>query len=395
MLKQNFCSSFRISNHLRAWVAGCILLICSVLPAFAAEFVTQAREAILFDAGSGEILFEKNADALMPPASMSKLMTATMVFEAIKSRDLSMDDEFFISENAWRRGGARSGGSTMYAEINSTVKIRDLIQGVVIQSANDACIALAEGIAGTEEAFADLMTQRARELGMEKSTFKNATGLPDPEHRMTARELGNLARHMIYNLGEFYHYFAQAEFTWNNIKQRNRNPLLRMNMGADGLKTGYTRKAGYGLVASAQRSGRRLIMVIGGLKSSKKRKVEARKLMEWGFRRFRNFSMFEQGQTVGHARVWGGDETWVELVAEQPIELMLTPNERKAIKADIVYEGPLRAPVEPGAQIGKLRFSVNGKPVSEVKLYGITAVEADKRKWKRAIDTLMFMALGG
>lgn len=395
MLKRMYDANCAKNRHLRAWVSACLLLLFSYNSVFAAEFVTQAREAILFDAGSGEILFEKNADDLMPPASMSKLMTSTMVFEALKRRELSMDDEFFISENAWRRGGAASGGSTMYAEINSTIKIKDLIQGVVVQSANDACIALAEGMAGTEEAFADLMTARARELGMKKSTFKNATGLPDPEHRMTARELGIIAKHLIYDLGEYYHYFSQAEFTWNNIKQRNRNPLLRMDMGADGLKTGYTRKAGYGLVASAERSGRRLIMVIGGLKSGKKRQIEARKLMEWGFRRFRSFPLFEQGQTVGYARVWGGDETWVELVAEEPIELMLTPNERKGIKAEIVYEGPLRAPVEPGAQVAKLRFSVNGKPVSDVKLYGITAVEPDKRKWKRAIDTIMFMALGG
>lgn len=395
MMKRMYGAKSAENLRLRAWISACLLLIFSCIPVLSAGFVTQAREAILFDAGSGEVLFEKNADDLMPPASMSKLMTATMVFEALQRRDLSMEDEFFISENAWRRGGAVSGGSTMYAEINSTVKIKDLVQGVVVQSANDACIALAEGIAGTEEAFADLMTARARELGLKKSTFKNSTGLPDPEHQMTARELGMLAKHLIYDLGEYYHYFSQAEFTWNNIKQRNRNPLLRMNMGADGLKTGYTRKAGYGLVASAERSGRRLIMVIGGLKSGKKRQVEARKLMEWGFRRFRSFPFFEQGQTVGYARVWGGDETWVELVAEEPVELMLTPKERKTVKAEIVYKGPLRPPVEPGAQLAKLRFSVAGKPVSEVKLYGITAVERDKRKWKRAIDTIMFMALGG
>ncbi|NNF76914.1 MAG: D-alanyl-D-alanine carboxypeptidase, partial [Rhizobiales bacterium] len=316
--------------------AATALLLVGLNAAYAATFATDARHAILIDAGTSEVLFEKNADGLMPPASMSKLMTMVMVFEALKGRQLTLEDKFFVSENAWRSGGATSGGSTMYAKVNSDLRLEDLIRGVIVQSANDACIAIAEGLAGSEEAFGEAMTKRARELGLEKSVFKNATGLPDPEHKMTARELAKLARYIIYKLPEFYKYYSEREFTWNKITQQNRNPLLYMDIGADGLKTGYTREAGYGLVASAVRDGRRLIMVLGGMKSSKARRVEARKLLDWGFRRFRSFVLFQRGQTVGHARVWGGTEGWVQLMSKEPVRVMLTPDERKQVRAEVV-----------------------------------------------------------
>ncbi len=371
------------------------LLFVGLNAAVAANFSTKARHAILIDAGTGEVLFEKEADALMPPASMSKLMTMVMVFEALKNKQLTLDDNFFISENAWKNGGASSGGSTMYAKVNSDVRLQDLIRGVIVQSANDACIAIAEGLAGSEESFGEAMTKRARELGLEKSTFKNATGLPHPEHKMTARELAKLARHIIYEMPEFYKYYSEREFTWNKITQQNRNPLLYMDIGADGLKTGFTREAGYGLVASAIRDGRRLIMVIAGMKSSKARRVEARKLLDWGFRRFRSFVLFQRGQTVGHARVWGGTEGWVQLMSKEPVRVMLTPEERKSVRAEVVYEGPIQAPVQPGTQIGKLRFAVAGSEVSEVPLFVVNSVEEDQRQWKRALDTLKFMIFGG
>lgn len=359
------------------------------------NFSTKAERAILIDAGSGKVLFEKDADSLMPPASMSKLMTMTMVFEALKRGQLKLTDNFFISENAWKRGGARSGGSTMYAKVNSDVSLENLIKGVIIQSANDACIAIAEGISGSEEAFGEAMTRRARELGMEKSTFVNATGLPHPEHRMTVRELAKLARHIIYDLSEYYDYYKQTEFTWNKITQKNRNPLLYMNIGADGLKTGYTREAGYGLVASAVRDGRRLIMVIAGMRSSKDRRVESRKLLDWGFRRFRSFVLFERGQTVEQARVWGGTENWVRLMAKEPIRVMLTPEERNSVTAEIVYKGPIRAPVRPGAQIGHLRFKVAGSELNQVPLYAVNSVDEDPSQWKRAWDSLKYLIFGG
>lgn len=377
------------------FLAIAALLWMGASAAFAANFSTQARHAILIDAGTGEVLFEKSPDALMPPASMSKLMTMVMVFEALKRRQLTLDDKFFVSENAWKNGGATSGGSTMYAKVNSDVKLQDLIRGVIVQSANDACIAIAEGLSGSEEAFGEAMTKRARELGLEKSNFTNATGLPDPEHKMTARELAKLARHIIYELPEYYKYYAEREFTWNKITQQNRNPLLYMDIGADGLKTGFTREAGYGLVASAVRDGRRLIMVIAGMKSSKARRVEARKLLDWGFRRFRSFVLFQRGQTVGHARVWGGTEGWVQLMSKEPVRVMLTPQERKSVRAEVVYDGPLQAPIQPGAQIGKLRFAVEGSEVSEVPLFVVNSVDVDERPWKRALDTIKFMIFGG
>ncbi len=384
-----------LQNTFICMIAATALLLVRLNAAYAAKFATGARHAILVDAGTGEVLFEKNPDALMPPASMSKLMTMLMVFEALKGRQLTLEDKFFVSENAWKSGGATSGGSTMYAKVNSDLRLEDLIRGVIVQSANDACIAIAEGLSGSEEAFGEAMTKRARQLGLEKSVFKNATGLPDPEHKMTARELAKLARHIIYELPEFYKYYSEREFTWNKITQQNRNPLLYMNIGSDGLKTGYTREAGYGLVASAVRDGRRLIMVLAGMKSSKARRVEARKLLDWGFRRFRSFVLFQRGQTVGHARVWGGTEGWVQLMSKEPVRVMLTPDERKQVRAEVVYDGPLQAPVQPGTQIGKLRFAVAGSEVSEVPLFVVNSVDEDQRPWKRALDTIKFMIFGG
>ena len=226
----------------------------------------------------------------MAPASMSKIMTMIMVFEGLKAGRLHFNDEFTISENAWQHGGAASGGSTMYAVLNSRVRLEDLMQGVIIQSANDACIAIAEGIAGSEDAFADQMTRRARELGLKKSVFKNANGLPHPVHKVTARELAQLARYLIEVFPNEYPLYSQPDFTWNNIRQQNRNPLLGSYPGADGVKTGYTKESGYGLVGSASRDGRRLIVVVNGLRTAGERAAAARKLLDFGFRQFHSMS---------------------------------------------------------------------------------------------------------
>jgi D-alanyl-D-alanine carboxypeptidase (penicillin-binding protein 5/6) len=290
------------THGLRHVVVALILSLATGLAAFAGEagaqtpapFESKAKQAILLDSGSGKVLFEKNADELMHPASMSKIMTAIMVFERLKSGKLSLDDEFVVSENAWRNGGATSGGSTMYAELNSRIRLEDLLKGVIVHSGNDACIVIAEGIAGSEAAFADLMTQRARELGLEKSTFKNATGLTDPEHQMTARELALLARYLIEVYPEYYKIYSIPEFTWNGITQPNRNPLLGSYPGADGVKTGYVSAAGYGLTGSAKRDGRRLIMVINGLSSTRERADEAQKLLDWGFRQYRTVELYRR-----------------------------------------------------------------------------------------------------
>lgn len=385
------------SRWISAALSALIVCLWTALPAAAqskAKIDTKAKHVILIDAESGAVLYEKKADELTPPASMSKIMTMIMVFEALERGELTLDDEFHISEDAWRRGGAKSGGSTMYAELNSSVRLEDLIKGVIIQSGNDACIAIAEGMAGSEQAFADLMTQRARELGMEQSVFMNATGLPHPEHLVTVRELAMIARHVIYNLTKYYHYYSMKEFTWNNINQRNRNPLLYQNIGADGLKTGYIRASGYGLVASVVRNNKRLILVMNGLNSTKERASEARKLIDWGFRHFKTYTMFKYKEEIGEARVWGGTENWVPLRAKREVRLMLSPLDRKNMRAELVYDGPVQAPIKEGDPIGKVRFIANDANIAEIPLFAAEDVpESDAMD--RALDTLRFMVLGG
>src|SRR5947207_7939975 len=348
-------------------------------------FDTTAREAILIDARAGTVFFEKNADDLMEPANTSKLMTIVMIFEALKAGKLKMDQEFLISEDVWRRGGATSGGSTMYAELNSEVKLSDLLQGIIVQSANDACIAIAEGMAGSEEAFAQQMTERARELGLTHSVFKNSTGLPDPEHRMTVRELAMLAQYIIVSFPEYYHYFSQPSFTWNNITQQNRNPLLTEYEGADGLKTGYTREAGYSLVGSAVRDGRRLIMVIAGMQSIAERKREAQKLLDYGFRQFKPITAYGAKERVASARVWGGEQSSVDLIAPDEMKILLSPDEQEQMEADLHYNGPLMAPVAKGQKVGIVRFIVNGKAISEFPIETGQDVSATASMWKKAL----------
>jgi serine-type D-Ala-D-Ala carboxypeptidase (penicillin-binding protein 5/6) len=374
---------------------GVVGLVAEARAQTAATFETRAKQAILMDSGSGKVLFQKNADELMHPASMSKIMTMIMVFERLKSGRLSLDDEFTVSENAWRRGGATSGGSTMYAELNSRIRLEDLIKGVIVQSANDGCIIIAEGIAGSEEAFADLMTQRARELGLEKSTFRNATGLTDPEHQMTARELALLARYLIEVFPEFYKTYSIPEFTWNGITQPNRNPLLGSYPGADGIKTGYVSAAGYGLTGSAKRDGRRLIMVINGLSSGRERADEARKLLDWGFRQYRTVELYQAGDRVGRARVWGGSQRWVDLAAKDDVRLALSDEEKDGTTVEVAYDGPLMAPVEQGAEVGTVRFKVNGRVISESPLVTAEPIDAAAPMWSRAIDSVAYMIFGG
>ena len=271
-------------------------------------YETGAPTAILIEANSGSVLFEKNADELRAPSSMMKLMTVEVVFNAIKKDEIKLTDEFVISENTWRKGGAPAGGSTMFAAINSRVSVDDLLHGAIIQSGNDSCMALAEGIASNESAFADKMTARARELGMPRSTFANSNGLPDPGNKMTVRELAMLARHIILTYPDFYKLFGEREFTWNKIRQFNRNPLLTAMDGADGLKTGYTKEGGYGMVGSAVQNGTRLIVVVNGLESADDRAAAAKKLLEWGFRNFEVRTLFAAEQPIGYAKVFGGDQ---------------------------------------------------------------------------------------
>jgi D-alanyl-D-alanine carboxypeptidase (penicillin-binding protein 5/6) len=316
---------------------------------------TSAPYAILIEAKTGSVLYDKNADQMIPPASLAKLMTAEVVFNEIKEGNLTLEEEFPISAGAWRRGGAPSGGSTMFAALNSRVSIRDLLHGVIIQSANDGCIALAEGIAGNESEFARLMNGRAREIGLTKSNFTNSTGLPDKDMRVPLRELAMLARHLILTYPEFYPWYEKREFTWNKIRQQNRNPLLALNIGADGLKTGYTAEAGYALVGSAVQNGQRLIVALSGTKSEKERADEGKKLLEWGFHNFEGRALFGEGQFIGHAKLYGGAKSYVPLVGDGPISMMVPRNASERVVARIVYSGPVIAPVKKGQRIGVLK----------------------------------------
>ena len=318
-------------------------------------FQTSVPNAILLDPETNSILFEKNADQPVAPASLAKLMTLEFVFNQLKEGKLKLDQQFTITDNAWRKGGAPSHGSTMFAAIHSEVSLDDLIHGIIIDSANDACIAIAEGLAGNETAFGQMLTKRAREIGLEHSTFTNATGYSDPHLRVTVRDLAQLARHIMHTYPAYYPYFALRDFTWNKIHQENRNPLLGMGIGADGLKTGDTAEAGFTLVGSAVQEDLRLIVVLTGAKSEKERADEAHKLLEFGFHGFQARVLFAEGQTVGEARVFGGDSRYVPLVGHGIIRVMIPRENEERLSARIVYTGPIPAPVSKGTPIGKLR----------------------------------------
>jgi len=356
-------------------------------------FQTAAPHAILIDADGGSVLFEKGADDLIPPASLSKLMTAEVVFNLIKQGKIKPTDEFIVSTTAWRRGGAPSHTSSMFIPIHSKVAVDDLLHGVIIQSANDACIALAEGISGTESEFAELMTKRARELGLMKSTFGNSNGLPDPRQLMTARELAKLARYIIETYPQYYKYYNEREFTWNKIRQQNRNPLLAMNIGADGLKTGFTKEAGYGLVGSAVQNGLRLIVVVNGLRSEKERADEGKKLLEWGFHNFQSGLLFADGQEIAQAKVYGGAKGHVPLVAPKEVRLMVPRGSREKILARVVYTGPVRAPVRQGQTVGALKVWRGEFLVLEVPLQAAESVGTGSMP-QRAFDAATELVLG-
>ncbi len=282
-------------------------------------------------------------------------MTLEYVFNEITQGHIKLDDEYIISENAWRRGGAPSHGTTMFAAIHSRVKLSDLIQGIIVDSANDACIAIAEALAGNEASFGGMLTKRAREIGLQNSVFTNATGLPDPDMHVTARDMAELARYIMQTYPQFYPYFAARDFTWNNIHQENRNPLLGMGIGADGLKTGEAPDSGYSLVGSALQNNLRLIVVLAGARNEKDRGEEARKLLDFGFHGFETKILFAEGQTIGAAKVFGGDRSYVPLVGSGTASLMMPRNTNDRITARIVYEGPVPAPISKGQLIGKLR----------------------------------------
>jgi D-alanyl-D-alanine carboxypeptidase (penicillin-binding protein 5/6) len=382
--------------------AGLLVVAVAVAAAHAASnmtvkkdetFQTSVPAALLLDSDSDSVLYEKNGDQLVAPASLAKLMTLEFVFNEIKQGHIKLDDELPISENAWRKGGAPSHGSTMFAAIHSKVKLDDLIHGIIVDSANDACIAVAEALAGNEPEFGAMLTKRARQIGLEKSTFTNATGYSDPDLRVTAREMAALARHIMKTYPEFYPYFAEREFTWNNIRQQNRNPLLAMGIGADGLKTGETAEAGFNLVGSAVQDGFRLIVVITGARSDKERAEEARKMLEWGFHGFEARVLFAEGQTIGEAKVFGGNTRYVPLVAPGTIRLMMPRNGSERLLARIVYTGPVPAPVSKGQSIGKLKVWRGDKLALEVPLQAAEDVGKGTMS-QRAVDGATELMIG-
>lgn len=342
----------RVSILPRLATLAVILALAVPAAAEAAKIETNAREAILMDYDTGQVLFQKNADELMPPASMTKIMTVFLAFERLADGRLKMEDEIPISEKAWRKGGSK-----MFVEIGSRVSVHDILHGIIVQSGNDAAIALAEAIAGTEEAFAELMTEEAAAIGMENATFRNSTGWPDPEHRMTARGLAILAAETIRRFPEYYKIYAEETFTYNEIKQGNRNPLLYKGMGADGLKTGHTENAGYGLTASAKRGDRRLVLVVNGLDSVSQRASESERLIEWGFREFDNYKLLERGEAIDQATVWLGDQPTVPLVTEDELFLTMPRAARKDMRVTVEYEGPIPAPIVKGQVLARLRIA--------------------------------------
>src|ERR1700731_2366150 len=356
-------------------------------------FDGDAPTAILIEASSGSVLFEKNADELRAPSSMMKLMTAEVVFHAVKQGDVKLTDEYRVSENAWRKGGAPAGGSTMFAAIHSKISVDDLLHGAIIQSGNDACMVLAEGIAGNERTFGEMMTKRARELGLTRSTFANSNGLPDPGNKMTVRELATLARYIIQTYPDFYKLFGDKEFTWNKIRQQNRNPLLNSLEGADGLKTGYTKEGGYGMVGSAVQNSTRLIVVINGLDDPEDRASEAKKMLEWGFRNFETRTLFAADHPSGSPKLLGGESLSVNLASREPIQVMAQKNGTDKLIARVIYNGPVRAPVEAGQKVGVIRVWRGANVAMEAPVYA--AESADRgSQMRRAIDGASELVIG-
>ena len=364
------------------------LVLCLVLSTQANSFTTSAKQLILVDTKTGEILLEKNADELMHPASMSKIMTVYLAFEAIKKGHLKLDDKVPISENAWRKGGSR-----MFLKLNSQIDVSDILRGIIVQSGNDAAIALAEHLEGSEEAFAEKMTLKAKELGLQHSTFKNATGWPDDDHLMTARDLSKLAVLTIKRFPELYSIYSETNFTHNKIKQGNRNPLLYKGMGADGLKTGHTKAAGYGLTASVERAGRRLVLVINGLTSARKRTIESQRVIEWGFREYENHKVFNANDSVASIDVWLGKVKTIPALIETELLLTIKRSDKQKMKMIVNYEEPITAPISKGQKVGTLKVQIPQK--TELTYPLVSAIDVERlNPLRRILAAINYLVWG-
>jgi serine-type D-Ala-D-Ala carboxypeptidase (penicillin-binding protein 5/6) len=352
------------------FAAFALALIATAAHAALPTVDTSAKQGVMIDYNTGTVLFDKNADQRMAPSSMSKMMTLYILFERVKAGRIKMSDTLAVSERAWR-----TGGSKMFVPVGARVSVQDLIQGIAVQSGNDACVVVAEGLDGSESAFAEEMNKKARELGLKDSHFVDSSGLPDPQQYMTARDLSLLGRHLIRDFPDFYHYFSEIDYAYHNIKQGNRNPLLYKKLDVDGIKTGHTDAGGYGLTVSALRNGRRLILVLNGMSSVNERSREAERLLDWGYREWSNFALLKPGEKVSEAEVWLGAQPTVPLVADQDVVVTLPTTERDAMKVTVTYDGPIPAPIAKGATVAKLRIEAPDVPVVEIPLKAGDAVE--------------------
>ena len=358
----------------------------------AGEVAVKAPHAILMDADTGAIMFQRGADDLIYPASMSKLMLLAVLFKALKAGEVKPEDEYFMSEYAWRKGGAPSGTSAMMVPVGKKAKVDELMRGIIVQSGNDAAISIAENMSGNETIFAKRMTDEARQIGLGKSVFRNATGLHDPQHQMTARELAVLSRHIIKTYPDYYELFASKDFSYLKHRFVNRNPLLTLVPGVDGLKTGFTKEAGYGMVASARQDNRRLIAVVTGLHTADERRDDARRLLDWGFRNFSPAKLFDAGEVVGHARVWGGQRMYVPLTGGGDVNVWMPRNPaNQKLQAHIVYQWPLKPPLKKGDQVAMLRVTTSSEATNEVPLYVAEDVER-AGPLRRGLDSLLCLA---
>ena len=364
------CAAFKCNfKPLAGALLALTMLVTGTHPVRAQSVAVTAPNALLMDLKSGSILFSRAAEDPFQPANMAKLMTLAVVFGELKSGKITLDTEFPVSNHAWRTGGAPSGTSTMFAAVRSRIRVEDLIIGVAVVSGNDAAIVLAEGIAGSEQAFAARMNQYAAKLGLTTAQFRNPTGAQHAEQRITARDLAKLAAHLIREYPDYYRYFKVAEITWSKIKQANRNPMLGSSLGVDGLVTGSTKETGYGFVASAEQNGQRLIAVVNGARSEKDRVEDTRRLLDWGFRSFGDRLLFTGGNQIAHASVYGGAQRSVALVGRNDIHMLALQGTNERLTARVVYEGPLRAPVVKGAQVAQLRVFRGDQLAYETPLY--------------------------
>lgn len=375
------------------------LFVLSLFTSIVAEaaaaqiFETRARQAFMVDAETGTVLLSKNAGDPIPPASLAKLMTMEVVFNALEAGRLSLSDTFYVSENAWRTGGAVSGTATMFAEVESSVPLEALIQAVIVQSANDGCIIIAEGMSGSEANFARLMTERARAIGLENSIFVNSTGLPAEGQQVTMRDLVKLALHLRHEYPKFYRIYAQDAFTWNKILQRNRNPLLRMNIGAEGLAMGFAEESGYAIVGVTNRNGRRLVLAMSGLKSEQEREEEARKILDWGIRAFRKTEIFAAGETIGTVSVFGGERAEIGVRAQGPVSIFKPLTASDQLSARIVYLGPVQAPIEEGQKIGTLQIWIGDTLSQETPVFAAEPVRVGTLQ-ERAVGAVEELLVG-